>query len=371
MYKWWPSPERPPQLMEVAVDRNSSEYRTMPFACVRRMRARTMRPRLGWLLAALLTPCAMAQTPEQDRQREYYRELDRQREEQQRRAQEEMQRQQKAAEDASKRQQQSYDETTKNLEDHNRRRAQAAPAAPNGTDMRAERPKWLAMPPLPVERNVLLGSWRLEGGGQQSKVLEFGLTGKGATPGMGELMGFMKSIESGQLSCDMSFGRGITFTPTSFSSGGAAGMAGGPVAYRSRSKHVIAAIPGDSRANPMFFEIAGPNRIVWGGSCALVRVGAPAATAALGAAPGTRTAGMGNAGTVVDGAAFRCNDGSLLHVSLCQGPSADAMCKLTELHKPGLQIGTPTPRANIAARVKGCEAGGVRYGADDRPVFVR
>jgi hypothetical protein len=150
----------------------------------------------------------------------------------------------------------------------------------------------LRLPPLPVERNVLLGSWRLEGGGQQNKVLEFGLTGKGATPGMGELMGYMKSIESGQLACDMSFGRGMTFTPTTFSSGGAAGIAGGPVAYRSRKKNVIAAIPGDSRANPMFFEIVGPNRIVWGGSCALVRVGAPAANAAVNTATAQGAARM-------------------------------------------------------------------------------
>jgi len=131
-----------------------------------------------------------------------------------------------------------------------------------GNDFRALGKEMLRLPPLPAERNVLLGSWRLEGGGQQSRVLEFGLTGKGATPGMGELMGFMKSIDSGQLACDMSFGRGVTFTPTTFSSGGAAGIAGGPVAYRSRKNQVIAAIPGDSRANPMFFEIVGPNRIV-------------------------------------------------------------------------------------------------------------
>ena len=77
------------------------------------------------------------------------------------------------------------------------------------------------------------------------------------------------------------------------------------------------------------------------------------------------------AGAVFDGAAFRCADGSLLHVSFCQGASADATCKLTELHKPGLQMGTLMRRADIAARVKGCEAGGIRYGADDKAVFVR
>ncbi len=167
-------------------------------------------------------------------------------------------------------------------------------SAGTGSDFRALGKELLRLPPLPVERNVLLGSWRLEGGGQQNKILEFGLTGKGATPGMGELMGFMKSIESGQLTCDMSFGGGITFTPTTFSSGGAAGIAGGPVAYRSRKKQVIVAIPGDSRANPMFFEIVGPDRIeAVNVGCALVRVGAPAANAAANSttAPGSvRTA---------------------------------------------------------------------------------
>jgi hypothetical protein len=258
-----------------------------------------------------------------------------------------------------------------------------------GTDMRALGRAMLREPPLPVERNVLLGSWRLEGAGQQNRVLEFGLTGKGATPGMGELMGYMKSIESGQLACDMSFGRGMTFTPTTFSSGGAAGIAGGPVAYRSRKRQVIVAIPGDSRANPMLFEVVGPDRIVsMIGGCALVRVGAPAANAAANAtaAPsGARTAAAGPsaqrsstalqtagaAGVVVqDGAAFRCGDGSLLHVSLCQGNADDATCKLTELHRPGLQMGKPARRADIAARVNGCEAGGIRYGKDDKPMFV-
>jgi hypothetical protein len=57
------------------------------------------------------------------------------------------------------------------------------------TDMRALGKELMRLPPLPVERNVLLGSWRLEGGGQQDKVLEFGLTGRGATPGLGEMMG--------------------------------------------------------------------------------------------------------------------------------------------------------------------------------------
>ncbi len=121
-------------------------------------------------------------------------------------------------------------------------------------DMRALGKELLRLPPLPVERNVLLGSWRLEGGGHGAGSLEFAITGRGATPGLGEMMGMLGDMQSGKMLCDMSFGRGITFTPTTFSSGGAAGIAGGPIAYRSRKKQVIVAIPGDSRANPMLFK---------------------------------------------------------------------------------------------------------------------
>ena len=34
-------------------------------------------------------------------------------------------------------------------------------------------------------------------------------------------------------------------------------------------------------------------------------------------------------------------------------------------------MGKQARRADIAARVAGCEAGGIRYGQDDKPVFVR
>ncbi len=258
----------------------------------------------------------------------------------------------------------------------------SAGTGPGGTDFRALGKELLRLPPLPVERNVLLGNWRLEGGGQQSGVLEFGLTGRGATPGFGEMMGFMKSIESGQLTCDMSFGRGITFTPTTFSSGGAAGIVGGPVAYRSRKKGVIVAIPGDSRANPMFFKIVGPDRIESVNiPCALVRVGAPAANAAANAttAPGNARAGAAGpsarpASTIQYGS-YVCGN-ERVEVFYCRNdrgqpvPEIDnscaveypdrprrnpsfpvsaavlksdlvkqlATCKLSELHLPGLQM---------------------------------
>jgi|GEM_PF-1570125 len=223
------------------------------------------------------------------------------------------------------------------------------------TDFRALGKELMRLPPLPVERNVLLGSWRVEGGGQQSGVLEFGLTGRGATPGFNEMMGFMKSIESGQLTCDMSFGRGITFTPTTFSSGGAAGMVGGPVAYRSRKKGVIVAIPGDSRANPMFFEIVGPNRIESVNvGCALVRVGAPAANAAANA-----TTAPGNARTAAGGPSMPPAAGALPQVaavepaplrSTLSRPSPE-VCRNTLLDKLGV-VGVNQVRAMSDVRFK-------------------
>jgi hypothetical protein len=213
----------------------------------------------------------------------------------------------------------------------------------------------LREPPLPVERNVLLGSWRLEGGGQQNKVLEFGLTGKGATPGMGELMGYMKSIESGQLACDMSFGRGMTFTPTTFSSGGAAGIAGGPVAYRSRKKQVIVAIPGDSRANPMFFEIVSSDRIVSKiGGCALVRVGAPETRAATNATTAPGNARMSAANSSVPPAAGQMPQLAAVAPapprSTLSRPSPE-VCRNTLIDQLG-KVGTNQVRAMSDARFK-------------------
>lgn len=259
-------------------------------------------------------------------------------------------------------------------------------SAGTGSDIRALGKEMLRLPPLPVERNVLLGSWRLEGGGQQNKVLEFGLTGKGATPGMGELMGYMKSIESGQLACDMSFGRGMTFTPTTFSSGGAAGIAGGPVAYRSRKKNVIAAIPGDSRANPMFFEIVSSDRIVSTmGGCALARVGAPAsgvAAMATTAPSNARTAaaspsappaaGMApqvagaakatNAKLAVgpDAGGYLCPDGRQLYVKSCYDEASDSPCGVVNMHLPprsefNFQVVTTEIRSEVLSRVAACK----------------
>ena len=122
------------------------------------------------LLAALPVPCAMAQTPEAER-REYHREQDRQVEEQQRRAQEEYQRQLRGTEDPRKKTQQQYDDE--------RRSANARPASPSydaraAAELQALRVKLLGMPPLPDERNTLLGRWRVESDGKPKRKDELG-----------------------------------------------------------------------------------------------------------------------------------------------------------------------------------------------------
>jgi hypothetical protein len=249
----------------------------------------------------------------------------------------------------------------------------------------------LKAPPLPAERNALLGSWRLDAG-ERSTAVGSG-QGSNRERAARELMSVFSIAGLEKIGCAASYRGDLSFTPSTYtySVRGSAGSTGGPIAYRATrigDKPAIAAIPGDSRQVMMVFATASPDRIVGEDGCTLVRVGSPAANAAANAAtapdnaraaaasssaPKSSTALQvaGAAGVVVDGAAFRCGDGSLLHVSRCQGNADDATCTLTELHLPGLQMGKPARRADIAARVKGCEAGGIRYAADDKPVFVR
>lgn len=140
-----------------------------------------------------------------------------------------------------------------------------------------------SLPPLPVERNVLLGSWRVEGSGQ----------GAGGTETMfRELLTTLASNPDKML-CVPTFGNGITFEPSSYAISALDGsVVQGSMAYRSPRENVIVAVPGNLKAI-MTFEIADANRIVSSGSCALVRVGAPAADSAANTptAPGSaRTA---------------------------------------------------------------------------------
>ena len=252
------------------------------------------------------------------------------------------------------------------------------------------RKKLLRLPPLPVERNGLLGSWRQEGGGQQ------GILGSEARTGgamINELAAALLSNPDKLLPsrCVQQFGNGVTFAPSTYAIRAIDGSTlGGPIAYRSGGKQGIWIIP-DGVVRTMPLEIAGPNRIVLGGSCALVRVGAPAANVAANAATAPNHARTGAANSssatksaeastipaagaeaVVDGAGFRCGDGGLYHVTGCRG---DASCELTELHRPlpavGFHMPTRRPRAEIATRVQACESGGFRFAADGKPIFVK
>jgi hypothetical protein len=333
------------------------------------------RLRVRCLWVGLLVPCAMAQTPEQDRRREYDRQQDEQRQEQQRRAQEEMQRQQRAAEESSKRQQQLHDETTKNIEEWRKDPSKKGAATSNqvGNDMRDERPK------LPAERNVLLGSWRVESGSQGA-----GVSGLGQGKGTDRNAMARELLTTLSNPCVLMFGNGITFTPSTYSIQALDGSVfRGSVDYSSTQKQVILAITQETWKT-LPFEIEGPNRIVWGRfGCALVRVGAPAANAAANAttAPGnTRTAAarssappaagampqvaaaanVTNAKLAVgpDAGGYVCPDGRQLYVKSCYDESSESRCGVVNMHLPprnNFQVVTTEIRSEVLSRVAACK----------------
>ena len=146
----------------------------------------------------------------------------------------------------------------------------------------AQRQKLLRLPPVPDERNVLLGSWRLEDGNK-------GRAGAGPGQGRGaagadamfrELWTTLQTNPEKLFCSEMLFGHGITFQPSTYSIKALDGsVSRSSIAYRSTQKQVIVAIPGNMKMN-LVFEVAGPDRILFGGSCALVRVGAVAAPTA-------------------------------------------------------------------------------------------
>lgn len=359
---------------KVSMDKKSSEYRTIQVVSMRLLLGWAMRLRLRWLLGALLMPCALAQTPEADRQREYWRQQEEQRQEQQRRAQDEMQRQQKSAEDARRRQEQLDAETRKNIEDDRKRRGLDAPAAQgvagSGTEMKAARARLLKMAPLPDARNPLLGRWRVESAGRSRK-----------RDDMAQLMGMLNN--PGGAMCETLFGAGSVteFKPKTWSSIDSYGNDSlGPIHYRGEGK-VVWAVPESKMFNFFGFEFASPDRMTLVGveGCVLVRAGAAAASATT-APPGAARMGVsgspapptGADALVVDGAGFRCGDGGLYHVTNCGG---DATCNVEELHRPlpssRFFVSSRKPRAEIAARVQTCESGGFRFAPDGKPIFIK
>ena len=255
----------------------------------------------------------------------------------------------------------------------------AARNAQTHAEFKAARARLLKVASLPDDRNPLLGRWRVEGSAKPQRTDDLSL-----------LMGMLAN--PGGAACQMVFGSGIIeFKSKSWASiDGHGDDSLGPIVYRGDGKRVWA-IP-DKGIQMMGFEIQQQRAVsVNMEGCTLVRVGGATPTALGGstnrvpgpssadapqapargyaaAAPRTTTASVGAA--VVDGAAFRCPNGAHHFVSLCQGSSADASCKLSD-PTVRLDFGTLMSRAAIAAKVQGCEAGGIRYGADDKPIFVK
>jgi hypothetical protein len=161
----------------------------------------------------------------------------------------------------------------------------------------ARRNKLLRLPTLPDERNVLLGSWRLEDAGQGAGVTGLGQgKGTGGTDAMLRELWTTMASNPDKLFCNpMMFGHGITFASSTYSIQALDGsVSRSSIDYRSTEKQVIVAIPGNMEMD-LHFQIAGPNRILFRGSCALVRVGAPAANAAVNTATASGNARTGAA----------------------------------------------------------------------------
>ena len=142
----------------------------------------------------------------------------------------------------------------------------------------------LKTPPLPAERNALLGSWRLDAG-QRSAVGGPG-QGSGRDAVVRELFGALSIDRLKDIGCEAGFSGGVSFTPSTYTSSGMGGVLGGPIAYRAGqrgAKPVTVAIPNDGQARMMGFEIASASRIVSNEGCVLVRVDAPASKVAANA----------------------------------------------------------------------------------------
>jgi hypothetical protein len=155
----------------------------------------------------------------------------------------------------------------------------------------------LKAPPLPAERNGLLGSWRLDAG-ERSNVVEPG-QGSSRERVARELINAFSIAGLKEIGCAASYRGDMSFTSSTYtySVRGSAGSAGGPIAYRAAlidGKPAIAAIPGDSRQVMMVFANSSPDRIVGEDGCTLVRVGSPAANAAANGAnaPGNARTGV-------------------------------------------------------------------------------
>ena len=151
-------------------------------------------------------------------------------------------------------------------------RAQAEADAKHRAEMKAFREKLLRSAPLPDDRNVLLGRWRIEGSGKSR--------GK---DDLSQLMGILSN--PGGAMCSMAFGDGITeFLPKSWASIDSYGNDSlGPIQYRAVGSGYVAAIPAKG-VEMLLFQVKSRERIEFAEGCTLVRVGAAASAAGTGAA---------------------------------------------------------------------------------------
>ena len=128
-------------------------------------------------------------------------------------------------------------------------------------ELQALRAKLLRMPPLPDERNTLLGRWRVETDGKPKRKDE-----------LGQLMGMLSN--PGAAACQLTFGDGIVeFKSKTWSSiDGYGDDSLGPIAYRADGKRLFA-LPAKG-IEIMGFDVVNPNRVeIFNlAGCALTRV---------------------------------------------------------------------------------------------------
>ncbi len=224
------------------------------------------------VLAALLAAVtiapqrACAQTPAQmeyDRQqREYWRQQEQQRQEQQRQ-------QQQMNENARRQQEEMRQLNAPAGQSGNSGQGatQRMPSSgqPGGQALEEARQKWLKRPPLPPERNPLLGRWTRPPSGKENSSDPFAA---------------LQALAKGGL-CELFFGGGtFEFRATTLvgSDARTSEQELDKVEYRGDAKQVVV-LP-KTTVRLMVFDVEGPNRINWSGqNCALVRVGAASRSA--------------------------------------------------------------------------------------------
>jgi hypothetical protein len=177
-----------------------------------------------------------------------------------------------------------------------------ASAQAGGQALEAARQTWLKRPPLPPDRNPLLGRWKRPPTGQ----------GNSSDP-----FAALQALAKGGL-CEMLFGGGTFEFRTTTLVGFDARTSEqelDKVEYRGDAKHVVV-LP-KTTVKLIEFDFDGPNRINWASqNCVLVRVGAASSSASV-PAP---AAGAGT--TPTHSARSNANSGGVLAMSVGK-PSTD------------------------------------------------